>query len=132
MELIRKDLDPLQRDIDSISVANGPDQKKLKHAQDLLNYSIEKTKREGDEAERRKGELDREVSSLQSELGGIEDSIKKVMESYIAERVKFEVLAFKIRSTESEVREMERSEKEHSGELDLLKTHHTKRRERGE
>jgi chromosome segregation ATPase len=121
MELIRKDLDPLLREIDSISVASGPDQKKLKHAQDLLNYSLEKTKREGDEAQRRKGELDREVSSLQSELGGIEDSIKRLMEACIDQRVKFEVLSFRIRSIESELREMERSERELATELEALK-----------
>ncbi len=121
MERLRNDLELLLEDVDSISVSSGPDQKKLKHVQEVVAYSLTKTKSAGDDAERRKGELDREVSSLQSELGGIEDSIKKVMENFIAQRVKFEVLAFRIRSTESEVREMERSEKELGGELDLLK-----------
>ncbi len=88
---------------------------------ELLSYSLKKTEREGEEADRRKGELDREISTLQSELGGLEDSIKNVMEKYIAERVRSEVLAFRIRTTESEVREMERSERDLNAEFETLR-----------
>jgi chromosome segregation ATPase len=121
LERLRKDLELLNKDLDSFSLPGAPEQKRIEHMREILNYSVAKTEREGEEANRRKGELDREISTLQSELGGLEDSIKKVMEKYIAERVRFEVLAFRIRTTESEIREMERSERDLNAELEALR-----------
>src|SRR5437870_3566969 len=76
---------------------------------------------EKEEAGRKKTELDREVSSLQSEVGSVQDAIRKVTDDYISRRVKFEVLEYRIKVTESEIRELERSEREVRGELDAMK-----------
>jgi chromosome segregation ATPase len=69
---------------------------------------------------RRKVEIDREVASLQAEVGGTQDSIRKTTEDYISQRVKFEVLAYRIRITESEIKELDRAEKEVKGQLEAL------------
>src|SRR5205807_6181922 len=46
---------------------------------------------------------------------------RKVTDDYISRRVKFEVLEYRIKVTESEIRELERSEREVRGELDAMK-----------
>lgn len=120
MERLRDELESLREDIASLKTS--VDQKKQKHLQEFLDFSSQKSKRESEEATRKKGELDREVSSLQAELGAVDESIKKVTDEYITQRVKFEVLGYRIKLTESEIRELERSEKEVLGELDALKT----------
>lgn len=120
MDSLRKELESLRSDLAALKT--DIDQKKLKHIQEVLDFSTQKSRRESEEASRKKTELDREVSSLQAELGGIEDSIKKTTEEYVSQRVKFEVLGYRIKLTESEIRELERSEKEAVAELDALKS----------
>ncbi|MBI3023531.1 MAG: AAA family ATPase [Thaumarchaeota archaeon] len=119
MEAIRGDIEDLLKSVDDSQLRL--DQKKMAHLRELTGFSAGKVKREAEDAERRKGELDREISSLQSELGGVEDSIKKVMDDYISQKVRFEVLAYRIKVTESEIRELERSEREVNEELAQLK-----------
>ncbi|MDA4137061.1 MAG: AAA family ATPase [Thaumarchaeota archaeon] len=120
MENLRDELESLREDLATLT--SGLDQKKMKHIQEVLDFSSQKSKRESEEASRKKTELDREVSSLQAELGGVEDSIKRTTEEYISQRVKFEVLGYRIKLTESEIRELERSEKEAVAELEALKS----------
>jgi chromosome segregation ATPase len=115
------DLEALSKSIEELLVQTKLDQNKLAHIDALLDFSRVKVKREEEEADRRKGELDREVASLQSELGSIEDSIKKITEDYVSQRVKFEVLDYRIKVTESDIRELERSESEINDELATLK-----------
>jgi chromosome segregation ATPase len=118
MENLRNELEGLREDIAGIK--DGVDQKKMKHIQELLDFSSQKSKRDSEEASRKKTELDREVSSLQAELGGVADAIKRTTDEYIIQRVKFEVLAFRIKLTESEIRELERAEKEALADLSAL------------
>jgi len=120
MDSLRKELESLRSDLAALKT--DIDQKKLKHIQEVLDFSTQKSRRESEEASRKKTELDREVSSLQAELGGIEDSIRKTTEEYVSQRVKFEVLGYRIKLTESDIRELERSEKEAVAELDALKS----------
>ena len=49
-------------------------------------------------------------------------SIRRTTDEYISQRVKFEVLGYRIKLTESEIRELERSEKEVDAELSALKS----------
>ena len=120
MKGLRDELESLREDLASLEPSL--DQKKQKHIQELLDFSSQKSKRESDEASRKKSELDREVSSLQGELGSTEESIRKTIEEYISQRVKFEVLGYRIKLTESEIRDLERSEKEALTELETLKS----------
>ena len=120
MEGLRDELESLREDLAALK--SGIDQKKMKHIQEFIDFSSQRSKRESEEASRKKVELDREVSSLQAELGGVEDSIKKTTDEYISQRVKFEVLAYRIKLTESEIRELERAEKEGVAELSALQS----------
>jgi chromosome segregation ATPase len=119
METLRAELEAIREDLRDLKSSADP--KKLKHIQEFLDFSSQSSKSTSEDAGRKKVELDREVASLQAELGGVEDIIKKTTDEYISQRVKFEVLAYRIKITESEIRELERSEKEVVGELEALK-----------
>ena len=95
--------------------------KSARRPKELLEYLLEKGGREAEEAGRRKTELDREVSSLQPEITRVEENVRRSIETYISLRVKFEVLAYRIKVTESEIRELERSAKDYRNELEALR-----------
>jgi structural maintenance of chromosomes protein 5 len=119
MDGLRDQLESLREDL--AAIRSGVDQKKMKHIQEFLDFSSQKSKRDSEEASRKKTELDREIVSLQSDLGGLEESIKKTTDEYVAQRVKFEVVGFRIKLTESEIRDLERAEREAASELEALK-----------
>src|SRR2546426_751052 len=90
---------------------------KAKSLEDLRDQQ----RREAEEAGRRKTDLDREVSPLQPEITRVEENVRWSIETYISLRVKFEVLAYRIKVTESEIRELERSAKDYRDELEALR-----------
>ena len=118
MEKLRDELETLRDDLSQIKT--DLDQKKMKRIQEFLDFSSQRSGRESEDAARRKAEIDREVASLQAEVGGTQDSIRKTTEDYISQRVRFEVLAYRIKLTESEIKELERAEKEVKGQLEAL------------
>jgi chromosome segregation protein len=119
MENLRVELETIREDLNALK--SGMDAKRLKHVQEFLDFSSHKSKSASDEAARKKVDLDREVASLQAEVGGVGELIRKTTDEYISQRVKFEVLAYRIKITESEIRELERSEKEVVAELEALR-----------
>ncbi len=119
MESLRVELETIREDLNALK--SGMDAKRLKHVQEFLDFSSQKSKSASDEAARKKVDLDREVASLQAEVGGVGELIRKTTDEYISQRVKFEVLAYRIKITESEIRELERSEKEVVAELEALR-----------
>ncbi len=96
-------------------------QKNTKRLRELVDYMTRKATAGEEDSARKQGELEREVSSLQPEIGRTEEQIRRMTEDYISFRVKFEVLAFRIKSTESELRELEKNAREYREELDKLK-----------
>ena len=116
---LRDSVEGLREDLASLK--QGLDQKKQRLLQELLDFSSEKTGRTSEGGSRKKSDLDREVSSLQGELGSTEESITKTTDEYVSQRVKFEVLGYRIKLTESEIRELERAEKEAVTEIEALK-----------
>ncbi|MDA4114486.1 MAG: AAA family ATPase, partial [Thaumarchaeota archaeon] len=128
MEKLRDELETIREDLNALKT--GMDAKKLKHIQEFLDFSSQRSKSESEEASRKKVELDREVASLQAELGGVGEIIRKTTDEYISQRVRFEVLAYRIKITESEIRELERAEKEVVGELQTLQAELDKAGER--
>jgi chromosome segregation ATPase len=119
MDDLRAELETIREDMNELK--SGLDAKRLKHLQEFLDFSSQRSKSASDEAARKKVDLDREVASLQAEVGGVEDLIRKTTDEYISQRVRFEVLGYRIKITESEIRELERSEKEAVGELEALR-----------
>jgi structural maintenance of chromosomes protein 5 len=113
LEAIRTNLDELR--------GPGLDQARSKRLKELLDFSASKSGSDSADAARKKADLDREVSSLRAELGGVANSIKNVTDEYVSQRVRYEVLDFRIKVTDSEIRELERSERELRGELDAMK-----------
>ena len=97
------------------------DPSRSKRIKEFIEFASKKSSGDSEEAGRKKTELDREVASLQAEVGGVEDAIRKVTDDYISQRVRFEVLEYRTKVTESEIRELERSEREVRGELDAMK-----------
>jgi structural maintenance of chromosomes protein 5 len=118
MDSLRAELQTISEDLNAIR--GGADAKRLKHLQEFLGFVSGSSKSASEDAARKRVDLDREVASLQAEVGGVEDLIRKTTDEYITQRVKFEVLAYRIKVTESEIRELERSEKEVAGELAAL------------
>src|SRR6266850_82212 len=123
MSALRKELEILRSDLEAL--VSGPtaalDSPRSKRVREFIEFASGKSGSDSEEAGRKKTELDREVSSLQSEVGSVQDAIRKVTDDYISRRVKFEVLEYRIKVTESEIKELERSEREVRGELDALK-----------
>ncbi len=116
---LREDFAGLSATVDEL-LSESP-QKAAKRVKELVDYIAGKDASAEEDAGRRKTELDREVSSLQSEIGRTEDVIKKTMETHISLRVKAEVLSYRVRVTESDLRELERSAREFGAELDKMK-----------
>jgi chromosome segregation ATPase len=116
---LKEDIEGLSKSVDELlGIAPGKTAKRLR---ELVDYIAKRGEAGEEDAARRKTELDKEVSSLQPEISRTDELVKKTMEGYISLRVKFEVLAFRIRSTESDIRELERSAKEYRDELEKLK-----------
>jgi structural maintenance of chromosomes protein 5 len=112
---VKEDLAGLMRSVDEL-LPSAP-AKSAKRVRDLAGYIGSKAEAAEEDAKRRKAELDNEVSSLQPEISRIEELVKRTMESYVSFRVKVEVLSYRIRVTESELRDLERSAKEYREEL---------------
>ena len=115
---IKEDLAGLAISIDELLESGGD--KNVKRLKDLASYIQGKGAAAEEDARRRKAELDREVSSLQPEITRTEELIKKTMDSYVSFRVKTEVLSYRIRVTESDLHDLERSAKEYRAELDKM------------
>jgi chromosome segregation ATPase len=115
---IKDDMAGLSNTIDEL-LAKGGD-KSGKRLKDLAEYVEKKGEAAEEDAKRRKGELDREVSSLQPEITRTEELIKRTTDIHISFRVKAEVLTYRIRVTESDLHDLERSAKEYRSELDKL------------
>jgi chromosome segregation ATPase len=115
---IKEDMAGLTNTIEEL-LARGGD-KNAKRLKELADYIAKKGEAAEEDAERRKGDLDREVSSLQPEITRAEELIKRTTDSFVSFKVKAEVLSYRIRETESELRELERSAREYKTELDKL------------
>ena len=115
---IKEDLAGLSGTIDEL-LSGGAD-KNTKRLKELATYIQRKGESAEEDAQRRKGDLEREVSSLQPEITRTEDLIRRTMDGYISFKVKAEVLSYRIRVTESDLHDLERSAKEYRDELDRL------------
>ncbi|MDE1852238.1 MAG: AAA family ATPase [Thaumarchaeota archaeon] len=115
---IKEDLAGLSTTIDDL-LARGSD-KNVNRLKELADYIARKSSSAEEDAQRRKTELDREVSSLQPEITRTEDLIKRTMDSYVSFKVKSEVLTYRIRVTESDLHDLERNAKEYRSELDKM------------
>ena len=115
---MKADIEGLLKTVDEL--ASKTTEKGLKRVKDLAQYISSKSASSAEDASRRKSELDREVSSLQPEISRTEELVKRTMEGYISFRVKSEVLAFRLKTTESDLRDLERSAREYQTELDKL------------
>jgi len=112
---IKEDLAGLSNIIDDL-LAKSSD-KNVSRLKELASYIEGKGASAEEDAQRRKAELDREVSSLQPEITRTEDLINRTMESHVSFRVKAEVLSYRIRVTESDLHDLERSAREYRDEL---------------
>jgi structural maintenance of chromosomes protein 5 len=123
MKGLREELQTLTKDLEELvsSPSGALDPKRSKRLNEFIEFASRKSGGDSEEAGRKKTELDREVASLQAEVGSVEDAIRKVTDDYISQRVRFEVFEYRTKVTESEVRELERSEREVRGELDAMK-----------
>ena len=115
---IKEDIAGLATSIDEL--LDGGADKNVKRLKELASYIQGKGAAAEEDAQRRKAELDREVSSLQPEITRTEELIKKAMDGYVSFRVKAEVFSYRIRVTESDLRDLERSAKEYRAELDKI------------
>jgi len=123
MKGLRQELETLSTDLEELvsSPSGALDPRRSKRVKEFIEFASKKSGSESEEAGRKKTELDREVASLQAEVGSVEDAIRKVTDDYISQRVRFEVLEYRTKVTESEIRELERSERDVRGELDAMK-----------
>ena len=115
---IKEDVAGLATTIDEL-LEEGAD-KNVRRLKELASYIQGKGAAAEEDAQRRKAELDREVSSLQPEITRTEELIKKTMDGYVSFRVKAEVLSYRIRVTETDLHDLERSAKEYRAELDKM------------
>jgi chromosome segregation ATPase len=115
---VKEDLAGLSETIDEL-LSSSTD-KKVGRLKELADYISGKGAAAEEDAKRRKVELDREVSSLQPDITKTEDLIKRTMESYVSFKVKAEVLSYRIRTTESDLHELERSAREYRTELEKM------------
>jgi len=115
---IKEDMAGLSATIDELLTKGGD--KNVKRLKELATYIEEKGASAEEDAQRRRADLEREVSSLQPEITKTEELIKRTMDSYVSFRVKAEVLSYRIRVTESDLRELERSAKEYRAELEKI------------
>jgi structural maintenance of chromosomes protein 5 len=119
MKGLRDELETLSGDLEGL--VGDLDPKRAKRVKEFIEFASKRSAGDSEEAGRKKAELDREVASLQAEVGSVEDAIRKVTDDYIAQRVRFEVLEYRTKGTESEIRELERSERDVRAELDAMK-----------
>jgi structural maintenance of chromosomes protein 5 len=124
MKGLRDELETLSNDLEEVvgSPDAALDPKRSKRLKEFIDFASKKSGSDSEEAGRKKAELDREVASLQAEVGSVDDAIRRVTDDYISQRVRFEVFEYRTKVTESEIRELERSEREVRGELDAMKT----------
>jgi chromosome segregation ATPase len=115
---MKEDVAGLATSIDELLEQGGD--KNVKRLKDLAAYIQGKGAAAEEDAQRRKADLDREVSTLQPEITRTEELIRKTMDGYVSFKVKAEVLSYRIRVTESDLRELERSAKEYRGELEKM------------
>ena len=115
---LKEDMDGLSETIDEL--LGGASAKDTKRLKELVDYIANKGASAEEDAKRRRGELEKEISSLQPEISRIEDLTKRTMDSYISFRVKSEVLSYRIKVTESELRDFERTAREYKDELDKM------------
>jgi chromosome segregation ATPase len=115
---LTEDLSSFASSIDRLLEAGG--EREAKRLKELAQYITQKGSLAEQDAARRKEELDREISSLQPEIARTEELIKRLTDGYISARVKYEVLAFRIKAVESEIHELERAAREYREELDKL------------
>jgi len=115
---LREDLASLSETVDEL-LTRGPE-RSSKRIKEQLDYMVGKGASAEEDSQRRKAELDREVSSLQPEISRTEELIRRTMESYISFRVKSEVLSYRIKVTESDLHDLERSAREYRVELEKI------------
>jgi chromosome segregation protein len=115
---IKDDFSGLTATIDEI-LSKGGD-RNARRLRELAAYIGQKSQSAEEDAQRRKMELDREVSSLQPEITKTEDLISRTTDSYVSFRVKAEVLSYRIKVTESDLHDIERAAREYKAELDKL------------
>ena len=115
---IKEDFAGLTNSIDELLVQG--EEKGAKRLKELAAYIQRKAESAEEDSRRRKAELDREVSSLQPEITRIEDLVKRTIDSYVSFRVRAEVLSYRIRVTESDLHDLERSAREYKEELDKI------------
>ena len=114
---LKEDLDALSRTIEDLTSSQG---KPAARAKEAVEYLANKSSSAESDAQRRRGELDREVSSLQQDIGRTDDLLTRTTESYISFRVKSEVLSYRTKLTESDLHDLERSAREYKAELDKI------------
>lgn len=115
---MKEDLSGLTKTVEEVLA--GGSAKGAKRLKELVDYMQGKSSAAEEDARRRKSDLDREVSSLQPEIGKTEELVKRTMESYVSFRVKSEVLSYRVKVTESDLRDLERSAREYRAELEAL------------
>jgi chromosome segregation ATPase len=115
---MKEDLSGLSATVDEL-LTKGQD-KSSKRMKELVDYIAGKSASAEEDAQRRKGDLDREVSSLQPEITRTEELVKRTMESYISFKVKAEVLSYRVKVTESDLNDLERSAREYRAELEKM------------
>ena len=115
---MKEDLAGLSSTVDEL-LAKNPE-RNSKRLKELVDYIAGKSAAAEEDAQRRRTELEREVSSLQPDVSRTEDLIKRTIENYISFRVKSEVLSYRIKVTESDLRDLERSAREYRAELEKL------------
>ncbi|MBI3859732.1 MAG: AAA family ATPase [Thaumarchaeota archaeon] len=115
---MREDIEGLGDLVEELQ-SKGPE-KTAKRLKEVVEYVTNKGSAAEEDAGRRKSEIEREVSSLQPEISRTEDVIKRTTESYVSQRVKSEVLSYRIKVTESDLKELERSARDYRSELGKL------------
>jgi len=115
---IKEDMASLSQTVDEL-LSKSTD-RNVARLKDLAKYIQGKGAAAEEDAGRRKVELDREVSSLQPDITKTEDLIKRTMDNYVSFKVKAEVLSYRIRTTESDLRDLERSAREYRSELEKM------------
>lgn len=119
MNGLHDELERIKKDIEEARI--GLDPARTKRLRELVEFASSRSGNGSQDAGRKKAELDREVASLQAEVSRVEESIRRLTDDYISQRVRFEVLDYRVKVTESEVKELERAEREAQGELEAMK-----------
>jgi len=118
LKALADDMKALDKAIQEVTDDTSKGAKRLR---EFVDYILKKGSAGAEDSARRKLELDREVSTLQPEIAKTEDLIKRMTEDYVLFKVKFEVLSYRIKVTQSELRDLERSSREYREELEKMK-----------